>query len=158
MYKTQDPWIPALGRSPEEENGNPLQYSFFSPFQYSSMENPMERGTWQAAVLGVTRTWLQQFRTADTRWPGLSWGLRQRRICRYCRRDLGLIPGLGISLGEGNGYPPTMVFLPRQFHEQRSLEGYSPWGYKEWDMTEWLTQGLFLSSSKAYVMESLFKC
>ena len=27
--------------------------------------------------------------------------------------DLGLIPGLGRSPGEGNGYPPTQVFLPR---------------------------------------------
>ena len=30
--------------------------------------------------------------------------------------DLGLIPGLGRSPGEGNGYPPTLVFLPREFH------------------------------------------
>ena len=33
--------------------------------------------------------------------------------------DLGLIPGLERCLGEGDGYPP--VFLPGQFHEQRSL-------------------------------------
>ena len=25
----------------------------------------------------------------------------------------------------------TSVFLPREFHEQRSLAGYSPWGRKE---------------------------
>ena len=30
----------------------------------------------------------------------------------------------------------TPVFLPGESHEQRSLEGYSPWGYKELDMTE----------------------
>jgi len=29
-----------------------------------------------------------------------------------------------------------------QFHGQRSLEGYSPWGYKESDMTERLTLSL----------------
>ena len=26
---------------------------------------------------------------------------------------------------------PTPVFLPREFHGQRSLEGYSPWNLKE---------------------------
>ena len=34
--------IPALGRSPEEGNGNPLQYSY--------LENPMDRGAWHAIV------------------------------------------------------------------------------------------------------------
>ena len=31
---------------------------------------------------------------------------------------------------------PTPVFLPREFHGQRSLEGYSPWGCKESDTTK----------------------
>ena len=31
---------------------------------------------------------------------------------------------------------PTLVFLPGEFHGQRSLVGYSPWGRKELDMTE----------------------
>ena len=31
---------------------------------------------------------------------------------------------------------PTPVFLPGEFHGQRSLAGYSPWGHKESDMTE----------------------
>ena len=31
---------------------------------------------------------------------------------------------------------PTAVFLPGEFHGQRSLEGYSPWGRKESDRTE----------------------
>ena len=30
----------------------------------------------------------------------------------------------------------TLVFLPGKFHEQRSLEGYTPWGRKEADLTE----------------------
>ena len=34
--------IPGLGRSPGEGNGNPLQDS--------CLENPMDRGAWQAAV------------------------------------------------------------------------------------------------------------
>ena len=34
---------------------------------------------------------------------------------------------------------PTPIFLPGEFHWQRSLVDYSPWGYKESDTTEWLT-------------------
>ena len=55
-YNVGDPGsIPGLGRSPGEENGNPLQNS--------SLENPMDRGTWKAAVHGVakSRTRLSDF-------------------------------------------------------------------------------------------------
>ena len=38
----------------------------------------------------------------------------------------------------------TPVFLPREFHGQRSLEGYSPWGCKELDMTERFSLSLFI--------------
>ena len=31
---------------------------------------------------------------------------------------------------------PTPVFLPGEFHEQRSLAGNSPWDHKELDTTE----------------------
>ena len=31
---------------------------------------------------------------------------------------------------------PTPGFLPGNFHRQRSLAGYSPWGCKELDSTE----------------------
>ena len=37
------------GRSPGEGNGSPLQYF--------CLENPMDRGAWQAAVLGVSKSW-----------------------------------------------------------------------------------------------------
>ena len=41
--------VPGLGRSPGEENGNPLQYS--------CLENPMDRGGWWATVHGVAKSW-----------------------------------------------------------------------------------------------------
>ena len=41
--------IPGLGRSPGEGNGN--------PFQYSCLENSMDRGAWQATVHRVTKSW-----------------------------------------------------------------------------------------------------
>ena len=39
--------IPGSGRSPGEGNGN--------PFQYSCLENPMDREAWQVTIHGVTR-------------------------------------------------------------------------------------------------------
>ena len=39
-------------------------------------------------------------------------------------------------------WQPTPVFLPEEFHGQRSLVGYSPWGFKELDTTECLTLSL----------------
>ena len=41
----------------------------------------------------------------------------------------------------------TPVFLPGEFHGQRSLAGYSPWSRKDLDMTEQLILSLSLSSS-----------
>ena len=40
--------IPGLGKYPGEGNGN--------PFQYSSLENSMNRGTWWANVHGLTKS------------------------------------------------------------------------------------------------------
>ena len=34
---------------------------------------------------------------------------------------------------------PTAVFLPGEFHVQRSLAGYGPWDHKESDTTKKLT-------------------
>ena len=36
-------------------------------------------------------------------------------------------------------WQPTPVFLSGESHGQKSLAGYSPWGFKESDTTEWLT-------------------
>ena len=48
-YSAEDPAsIPGSGRSPGEGNGNPLQYS--------CLENPMDRGVWQATVHGVAKS------------------------------------------------------------------------------------------------------
>ena len=40
--------IPGSGRCPGDGNGNPLQYS--------CLENPMDRGAWQATVHGVAKS------------------------------------------------------------------------------------------------------
>ena len=41
--------IPGLGRSPGGGHGNPLQYS--------CLENPIDRGAWQATVHGLAKSW-----------------------------------------------------------------------------------------------------
>ena len=52
--------IPGSGRSPGGGHANPLQYS--------CLENPMDRGAWQAIAHGVakTRTQLTQVSTQHT--------------------------------------------------------------------------------------------
>ena len=49
--------------------------------------------------------------------------------------DLGSIPGIGRSPGGGHGNPLQYLCLENA-HGQRSLAGYSLWGYKESDTTE----------------------
>ena len=41
--------IPGSGRSPGGENGN--------PFQYSYLENPMDRKAWKATAHGAAKSW-----------------------------------------------------------------------------------------------------
>ena len=43
--------VPGLGRSPGGGHDNPLQYS--------SLENPKDRGAWQAIVHSVANDWAQ---------------------------------------------------------------------------------------------------
>ena len=43
--------IPGLGRSPEEGNGSPLQYS--------CLENPMDREAWWTVVHGISKNWIR---------------------------------------------------------------------------------------------------
>ena len=61
-----------------------------------------------------------------------------------CRRS-----GFDLWVGKilwSRKWQPTLLFLPRESHGQRSLMGYSPWGYKELDTTDWArtAQGTWL--------------
>ena len=112
--------IPGLGRSPGEGNGN--------PFQYSCLENAMDRGAWQATVYGVARvrhdlatkppptltiiifemsnSWIHNSVTPSHRFSksGFLGGSDSKEsTCNAV--DQGSIPGSGRSPGEGNGYP-----------------------------------------------------
>ena len=75
--------IPESGRSPEERNGNPLQYS--------CLENPMDRGTWQLSYPSrkvmcvlVARSCLTLCDPTDYSPPGFSvHGILQARILEW---------------------------------------------------------------------------
>ena len=63
--------IPGSGGSLGEGYGNPLQHS--------CVENPMDRGAWQAIVHGITKslTWLKQFsKHKSSLAPSTMWGHR----------------------------------------------------------------------------------
>ena len=130
--------IPGLGRSPGEENGNPLQYS--------CLENPMDRG----ALVGYSPwgckdsdTTVRPNWTELSCWKGFSGGSDGKEFA--CNSgDLGSIPGLERSPGgeHGKNKNKTSVFLSGESQGQRSLAGYSLWGHKEWDKTEQLTLSL----------------
>ena len=61
--------IPGSGRSPGGGNGNPLQYS--------CLENPMDRGTWQTVIHGVTKSWT---RLSDYTTTAAAFLLRDARL------------------------------------------------------------------------------
>ena len=68
--------IPGSGRSPEGGHGNPLQDS--------CLENPMDRGSWQAIVSGVAKSGIQLSTAHREKWEGeeLSyWGHTLSCLC-----------------------------------------------------------------------------
>ena len=65
------------------------------------------------------------------------WCLRQHRTCLQCGRP-GLDPWVG-KIPWRREWLPTLVLLPAESHEQKSLVGYSPWGHRESDTAETLS-------------------
>ena len=53
-------------------------------------------------------------------------------------------------------WQPTPVFLPGEFHGQKNLVGYSPWGGKESDMTEQLSTLAFKHKDSDAAFVSMF--
>ena len=75
--------------------------------------------------------------------PGSTSGKEPAYQCRRCRRH-GFDPWVG-KIPWRRAWQPTPVFLPGEFHGQRSLAGYSPGGCKKSDTTKWLMLSLFCS-------------
>ena len=76
---------------------------------------------------------LQDFSSPTRNWTQALW----KRICQ-CRRRKRRGFNLGFKkIPWSTKWQLTTVFLPRKFHGQRSLAGYSPWDRRELDTTEW---------------------
>ena len=85
-YNAGDPGlIPGSGRSPGEGNGNPLQYS--------CLENPMDRGAWQATVHGVARVGHDLVTKPPLPVPLGFTGGSVVKICACQAGEVGSIPG-----------------------------------------------------------------
>ena len=69
---------------------------------------------------------------------GFPGGSVDKRICLKCRRTR-FDPWVG-KIPWTREWQPTPAFLPGEFHGQRSLAGYSPWGHKESDTTDKLSE------------------
>ena len=74
---------------------------------------------------------------------GLSWWLIWKRTCLQCRRSR-FDPWVR-KIPWRREWQPTPVLLPGEFHGQRNLAGYSPWGRRALDLTEQLTLSLFFT-------------
>ena len=144
-----------------EGNGNPLQCS--------CLENPRDGGACWAAVYGVaqSRTWLKRLSSSSFLYPwqhikkkcltqsgphfllhfsslyyfvlGSQLKCYTQHIVLYFFFNLSTFP-------MRRAWQPTPVFLPGEFHGQRSLAGYSPWSRQESDTTERLTLLLLLTT------------
>ena len=89
--------IPGWGRFPGEGNSYPLQLS--------CIENPMDRGAWQAIVHGVSKSQMQLSTYTFTPILALFPGGLEGKPSACNAGDLGSIPGTGRSPAEGNGTP-----------------------------------------------------
>ena len=119
--------IPESGRSAGEGIGYPLQYPWASVVAQLVKNLPLKQETHFDSWVGKIPWRRDRLPTpVSLGFPDSSVG--KESACKA--GDLGSIPGLGRSLGEGKGSP---VFWPGEFHGL-----YSPWGRKASHTTEQL--------------------
>ena len=111
------------------------------PFQYSCLENSMG----QRSPVGYNSPWCCKESDTTERLTLFHYyssfmdftGSSAVKNLPASAGDIGDIfdPWVGKILWRRK-WQPTPVFLPGEFHGQRSLVGYSPWGRKESDTTQ----------------------
>ena len=133
-------------------NGNPLQYS--------CLENPMDGGAWSATVHGVAKSQTRlsdftfYFHALENAWNGNP----LQCSCLGNPRDGGAWWAAVYGAQSWtrrkwlSSSSSTPVFLPGEFHGQKSLASYSPWGHREPDITEWLTLSLLKTSHSPVIV------
>ena len=113
--------IPRSGRFPGEGNGNQFQWSWASLIA-QLIKNPPAMQEILVWFLGQEDPLEKERLPTPVFWPGEFHGL----YSPWGRKESGTPEQLSLS----------SVVLPGQFHRQKSLMGYSPWGHKGLDMTE----------------------
>ena len=83
---------------------------------------------------GHIELWLRHVKGNYLLASGASLVAQTVKICPHFRRP-SFHPWVG-KIPWRRKWQPTPVFLPGEFHGQRSLVGYSPWGRRESDTTE----------------------
>ena len=103
---------------------------------YEFSFNPFKRHKWKSSHQRVLRiNWEYILFTYSMIWASLVAQMVKNPL--QCGRP-GFDPWVG-KIPWRSTCQPTPVCLPGEFHGQRNLVGYNPWGTKESDMTEWLS-------------------
>ena len=95
--------IPRLGISSGEGNGN--------PFQYSCLENPMDRGAWWAIVHGVTKIWTWLNTHTHTPHSRLSLSFSFLEAAIITNVGLPLLKNLAVCVGPTYSYYRYITYL-----------------------------------------------
>ena len=88
---------------------------------------------WMASPTQWTWVWVDTGSWWWTGRPGMLQFMGSQRVRHDWATELNWIQTLNSGTGK---WQPTPVFLPGEFHGQKSLVGYSPWGCKESDTIE----------------------
>ena len=117
--------------TPEEGNGNPLQYS--------CLENSTDRGALGNTAHGVEKNWTRLSNFSTLAWkipwtedPGRLQSMRSLRV----RHDWATSLWLFTFMHRRRKWQPTPVFLPGESQGRGSLVGCRLWGRTESDTTE----------------------
>ena len=103
----------------------PFFFRFFAHVAYYRVLSSISRTIqWLTSCINICHNWASQVVLVVKNPPANARGLRDRLST----------PGSGIPWRRA--WQPTPVFLPREYHGQKSLPGYHPQGCKELDMTE----------------------
>ena len=141
--------LPALWETRVQSLGweDPLEKGMATHSSILAWRNPMNRGARWATVYGiakirkrlVTITFTFFFHLVLGYWyrVGLPRWLSGKESACWHKR-CGFYPWVE-KIPWRRKWQPNPVFLPGEFHRQRSLAGYSPRGRKESDMTERLS-------------------
>ena len=108
-----------------------------------TLSDPMDCSLPGSSVHGISQARVLEWGAIAFSDPDLGWGLNppcfpdgsdSKESTYGCRRP-GFDPWLG-KISWRREWPPTPVFLPREFQGQKSQEGYRLEGHKESDTTE----------------------